>query len=268
MPNPTRSDAAPAQPAGADQPCPDQPRPDPASPGPRLYAYGVLGVSLILGLGLFGYLLGDAAIRFKEYERTVTVKGLSEREYPADRVIWPIQFNRASNQLAELYRTLEEDAAKIRAYLLLNGVQEAEISLSVPMVTDRSAQQYGGGPPSEYRYAGVQTLTLLSDHVQRMRELMAGLSELGKQGVVLAGGYPAPTEYLFTRLNQVKPAMVEEATRQAREVALKFAADSASHLGKIRKADQGQFVIQPRDSNNPQIKKVRVVSTVEYYLSD
>jgi hypothetical protein len=98
---------------------------------------------------------------------------------------------------------------------------------------------------------------------------MTRLSELGKQGIVLSGGdYQSQPEYLFTRLNEVKPEMIEEATRQAREVAQKFAADSQSTLGRIRHASQGQFSIADRDRNNPHIKKVRVVSTVEYYLSD
>jgi uncharacterized protein len=92
---------------------------------------------------------------------------------------------------------------------------------------------------------------------------------LGKEGIVFTGGnYQSQTEYLFTRLNEIKPEMIEEATRQAREVAQKFAADSQSTLGKIKKASQGQFSISDRDKNNPHIKKIRVVSTVEYYLSD
>jgi len=62
--------------------------------------------------------------------------------------------------------------------------------------------------------------------------------------------------------------MVEEATTKAREVATKFAEDSQSKLGKIKRASQGQFSIAARDNNNPHIKKIRVVSTVEYYLSD
>ncbi len=61
---------------------------------------------------------------------------------------------------------------------------------------------------------------------------------------------------------------MEEATTKAREVAVKFAKDSNSKLGKIKRASQGQFTISPRDKNNPHIKKIRVVSTVEYYLSD
>ena len=98
---------------------------------------------------------------------------------------------------------------------------------------------------------------------------MNNLAELGKQGIALTGtGYQTTTEYLFTRLNEIKPSMVEEATMKAREVAEKFATDSNSRLGKIKSARQGQFSISNRDKNNPHIKKVRVVSTVEYYLSD
>ena len=96
-----------------------------------------------------------------------------------------------------------------------------------------------------------------------------GLASLGRQGIALTGGeFENAPEYLFTRLNDVKPEMIQEATTKAREVAAKFAADSASSLGRIRTASQGQFTIEPRDKNNPHIKKVRVVSTVEYYLAD
>lgn len=98
---------------------------------------------------------------------------------------------------------------------------------------------------------------------------MGLLSQLGKQGIVfIANNYEAQTAYIFTRLNEVKPEMVEEATREAREVPQKFASDSASVLGKIKRASQGQFSINARDKNNPHIKSIRVVSTVEYYLSD
>jgi hypothetical protein len=98
---------------------------------------------------------------------------------------------------------------------------------------------------------------------------MGNIAQLGKQGIAFTGGnYEAQTEYIFTRLNEVKPEMIEEATTKAREVAEKFAADSRSTLGKIKSASQGQFSIRARDKSNPHIKKVRVVSTVAYYLSD
>ena len=229
----------------------------------------VLGFFILAGLATLGYLLGNAAIEFKEYERTVTVKGLSEREYEADIVIWPLQFTAASNDLGEMYRSIDDSTRKIREFLVEAGVGSDEISVSTPAITDKSAQQYGNQGQAEFRYTATQTVTVYSQNIGLARQLMQRISDLGKQGIVFSGGnYQSQTEYLFTRLNEVKPEMIEEATRQAREVAEKFAADSKSRLGKIKAASQGQFTISDRDKNNPHIKKIRVVSTVAYYLSD
>ena len=229
----------------------------------------ILGICLLLGLISLGYLLGNAAIKFKEFERTVTVKGLSEREFNADIVIWPIQFTAAGNNLEELYEAIDGNTSSIREFLAGKGINPQEISVTTPSITDKLAQQYGNQARAEFRYSAIQTVTVYSRHVDSVRKVMTELLELGKKGIVFTGGsYQVNTEYLFTRLNEIKPEMVEEATRKAREVAQKFASDSDSTLGKIRKASQGQFSISARDKNNPHIKKVRVVSTVEYYLSD
>jgi hypothetical protein len=148
-------------------------------------------------------------------------------------------------------------------------VQESEITLTPPVIVDKAAQRYGESPRAEFRYTALQTVTVYSGAVEKVRGMMTGLASLGRQGIAITGGeYDNAPEYLFTRLNDVKPEMIQEATTKAREVAQKFASDSASSLGKIRSASQGQFTIEPRDKNNPHIKKVRVVSTVEYYLSD
>lgn len=232
-----------------------------------------LGICLIIGLTSLGYILGsllsNAAIKYKEYERTVTVKGLSEREFDADIVIWPIQFSAASNSLEDIYDTIDTTTAKIKSFLKNSGVEAEEVSISSPSIVDKSAQQYGSQRPAEFRYTATQMVTVYSKNIAGVRDLMTKISSLGKQGIVFAGAnYETQVEYIFTRLNQIKPEMVEEATRKAREVAEKFADDSNSTLGKIKKASQGQFSISSRDKNNPHIKKVRVVSTVVYYLSD
>ncbi|SCN46486.1 SIMPL domain-containing protein [methanotrophic endosymbiont of Bathymodiolus puteoserpentis (Logatchev)] len=228
----------------------------------------ILGFFIFLGLFALGYLLANAAIKVKEYERTVTAKGLSEREYPADIIIWPIQFTEASNELIKLYSSVDASSLKIKHFLQKKGISEKEISFSSPVITDKSAQQYGNAK-AEFRYTAMQTITVYSENIKGVRAIMSSLSELGKSGIAFTGNnYQSQTKYIFTRLNDVKPDMIEEATKQAREVAQKFAADSQSQLGKIRKASQGQFSISARDQNSPHIKKVRVVSTVEYYLSD
>jgi len=229
----------------------------------------ILGLCLVLGHSALGYLLGNAAIQYKEYERTVTVKGLSEREYTADIVIWPIQFSAASNDLEQIYKSIDASSAKISDFLVNAGIDPSEISYAAPSITDKSAQRYGNQQGADFRFTAFQTVTVYSNNIEKVRKVMGNMSALGKQGIVFTGDdYQARTEYLFTRLNDVKPEMVEEATRQAREVAEKFASDSKSRLGKIKSASQGQFSINARDKNNPHIKKVRVVSTVVYYLSD
>lgn len=228
----------------------------------------ILGMFIFLGLAALGYLLDRAVIDFKTYDRTVTVKGLAEREYKADIVVWPIQFTVAGNDLTSLYNTIDDQAGKIRSFLANHGIDNSEVTVAPPAITDKSAQQYGNNAKAEFRYTATQTVTVYSKNVDRVRALMSSLSELGKQGIVFSGNYGSRPEYLFTRLNAVKPQMIEEATKKARQVAQKFAQDSDSVLGKIRTASQGQFSISPRDKNNPQIKKVRVVSTIQYYLSD
>mgnify|MGYP001555885874 FL=1 len=229
----------------------------------------ILGLFVFLGLAVLGYLLADAAIRYKEYERTVTVKGLAEQEYPADIVIWPVQFTIANNDLAELYDAIEKSTNKIRKYLQANGIAASEITLSSPAITDKSAQSYSSAQQAEFRYSAIQVVTVYSRNIKQVRRVMAGLPQLGKQGIAFTGGnYETRPEYIFASLNDIKPAMIEQATTKAREVATKFANDSRSKLGKIKRASQGQFSITGRDKNNPHIKRIRVVSTVEYYLSD
>ena len=98
---------------------------------------------------------------------------------------------------------------------------------------------------------------------------MTTITKLGKAGITFrTSNYDNKTEYMFTKLNEIKPQMIEDATRNARLSAQKFAEDSQSKLGKIKRARQGQFSIFPRDKNTPHIKKIRIVSTIEYYLSD
>lgn len=234
----------------------------------RIKSALVLGLLLCLGLSLLGWTLGSALIRFKEYERTVAVKGLAEREVPADIALWPIEYTAASRELPALYAKLDSDTQQVVAFLQAAGFTAEEITVAAPQVVDKLAQRYGGETHVELRYTGAQTVTVYSGKVELVRATERLLGELGKKGVTVGGEHFQPTQYLFTGLNDLKPAMIEEATRKAREVGEKFAADSGSKLGRIRNANQGQFSIDDRDANTPHIKKVRVVSTVEYYLAD
>ena len=235
----------------------------------RTFEAFLLGLFLCGGLIGLGYLLSNGILEMKKLERTVTVKGLSEREAPADIAIWPISFSEADNDLTALYGTIQKKTDIITTFLKGNGFGDADISISVPAIIDREAQSYGDTSRIKFRYTANTTISVYSTKVDEVRNAMRKIVELIQKGIALAGqDYQARPQFLFTKLNDLKPEMIEEATRNAREVAEKFAKDSNSRLGKIKKASQGQFSIDDRDSDTPHIKKVRVVSTVEYYLSD
>lgn len=180
----------------------------------------ILGVFIFIGLSALGYLLGKAAIEYKQYDRSVTVKGLSEREYDADIIIWPIQFTALGDDLEKLYSSIEQNTSKIKEFLVKNGLNPKDVTSTVPAITDKSVQQYSNNDKPEFRYTALQAVTVYSKNIEAVRFVMSSLSELGKQGIVFTGGnYQSQTEYIFTRLNEVKPEMIEEATRKAREVA-------------------------------------------------
>lgn len=226
--------------------------------------------ALVLGAGIAagGFLAGRGLVASRALDRTVTAKGLAEREVPADVAIWPIRFVLAGDNLEALYREVEGKQRIVLAFLDQAGFDDAEISVAAPSITDRQAQPYGD-MQARFRYSATQTVTVYTGRVPEVLEAGKRLIDLGKSGIVLSGDdYQARTQYLFTGLNDLKPDMIEEATRNAREVAQKFASDSDSRLGKIKNASQGQFSIEDRDGNTPHIKKVRVVSTIEYYLAD
>ncbi len=229
----------------------------------------VHGVFLLAGLGLLGWFFAHGLVGMKELDRTIVVKGLSEREVPADIAIWPVKFQEAGNDLTLLYTAIQKKNDLIVDFLVKNGFEKSEITISAPSITDKKAQEWGNQGGTGFRYTGASTVSIYTDKVQLVLDTREKLLDLGKMGIAISGqDYAARTTFMFSKLNDIKPAMIEEATRNGREVAAKFAQDSDSRLGKIKRASQGQFTIEDRDSNTPQVKKVRVVSTIEYYLSD
>ncbi len=224
---------------------------------------------LSLGIIILGWFIYAGIVRFKESERVVTVKGLSEREVSADRVIWPLVFKSASNDLTSLYSDIEKSNSKIIAFLESNGLSREEITVSPISVIDTEAERYSSGSYNKFRYKTTSVITVASDKVDKVRALMSKQGDLLKDGIALTtGDYEYSTIFSFSKLNDVKPEMVAEATNNGRMTAEKFAADSDSKLGKIRTATQGQFSISDRDANTPHIKVIRVVTTIEYFLKD
>jgi len=223
-------------------------------------------ILLCIGLIVMGLCIYSGLNSFSSRQRTVTVKGLSEREVKADVVTWPICVNMAGNDLSSINSQIAANNAAIKQFLLDGGLSEDEITFNAPSVTDRDAERYSSRA-NGYRYVASSIVTVVSDKVDLVGQLVTRQGELLSKGVAIASDdYSNQISYEFTGLNDIKPEMIEEATKNAREAGEKFAKDSESRLGKIKTATQGQFSIYDRDSYTPSIKKVRVVTTIVYYL--
>lgn len=231
----------------------------------------LIWAALLVGLGLFlaGREIKNGIGGIQESQRVVTVKGLAEKEVPADRVTWPIMFKEVNNDLVTLYNNIEKNNKKVLEFLHANGVQDSEIIVSPPDIIDFQTERYVS-QENKYRYNGTSVITVSSTKVEAVRQLIPQIAQLIREGVAVAANrqYDNPVNYSFTGLNEIKPTMIEEATKNARSSAEKFAQDSGSKLGKIKSASQGQISIFDRDENSPHIKNIRVVTTVVYYLKD
>jgi hypothetical protein len=230
---------------------------------------GAVLAAAVLGCGvaLAGGLVGRALYEARATERTVTVKGLAEREVDADLAFWPITFTATANELAAAQARIDRDAERIRAFLKERGFEDGEVQAGPPTVTDRMAEG-GYGNQGVERYVVRGLLTVRSPGIAKVREASGDTARLVADGVALVRDYEVRTQYLFTQLDRIKPEMIAEATRDARRAAEQFAHDSGSRVGAIRTAQQGYFSVEDRDAFSPERKKVRVVTTVQYLLED
>lgn len=224
-----------------------------------LVAIAIVGLGLAIRSGLRS---------FTENSRTVDVRGLAEREVAANHVTWPIVYKLTGNDLPAVYRNINTTNETIVKFLTDNGLSTGEISVSAPKMED-NIDNYNYKPGITARYAITSIITVSSDQVDKVRGLILRQGDLLSMGIpVQAQEYSNSVNYEFTDLNSIKPEMIAEATRNAREAAKKFADDSGSEIGKIKNARQGQFTIENRDQYTPYIKTVRVVTSLTYFLDN
>jgi len=233
-------------------------------------------VVLALGLAAAGWLAGAGLAASRTADRYVTVKGISERDAQADLALWPLRLVVSDNDLSRAYTRLSTQLGQVRGFLARQGIDTALVELQAFSVNDATADQYRNAD-AVTRYVIKQTLMVRSSDPAKVLAASQKVGELVQAGVVFSSGQEygggGPT-FVFSGLNDLKPQMIAEATARAREAADQFSTDSKSQLGGIRRANQGVFEILARDQapgiseQNQIAKRVRVVSTVEYFLKD
>jgi len=240
----------------------------------------IVSIALVLSFGIGGFLVGRSLQRFKTDDRSVSVKGLSEREVKSDLAVWIIQTRMANNDLLEGSKAIDAARNKVVEFLLQNEIKQEEITVEGIVVIDKKAQQYDNFQQGNaFRYLITQNFQIRSNNVDLIQKVSRMTGELLQVGVFLSHtDYGNPLQFYFTKLNDIKPEMITEATQNARKAAEQFAVENDSKLGQLKKANQGLFTIVDRTASlsggeggyvsgtNDIMKKVRVVISAEYSI--
>lgn len=222
----------------------------------------IQGGAIVLAAVVLGISLIFTVKTLKSYDDTVKVRGLCEKEVPADRVVWRISYSEKDNSLADLRTIVRRNNDIIVSKLTEAGFKSDEIKVANASYDDRYMYSNNVSQVS-YRYVANQTVTVFTKNLDLVRKLQQTLeTDLVNQNI-LANSW---ADYQYLGLNDIKPAMIAESLENARAAADEFAKNSHSRIGKMRTASQGYFEVEDLDENTPQVKKVRVVTTVEYYL--
>lgn len=217
------------------------------------------------GLAVGGLAIGHGISHRNDSSRSVSVKGLSEKEVPASVAIWTVAYSATGNDLAEINRNLATATQAVQAYLKKAGFADGDIAVQPPYVRDLSLETRDKDalPPAS-RYSASQSVLLRTGKVDAVKPAVAGIGELIASGVQLTGRNDP--DYSFDKLNDIKPGMIQEATKNARIAAEQFSRDSDTKLGKLQGASQGWFQVESRDVATPERKIVRVVVEVQFGL--
>lgn len=235
----------------------------------------VAALFLAAGIALAGWFVGTSLVESRQPLRTVTVKGLSERAVQADLGFWPIRFVATGPSLEAARASLENAEGAVRAFLADRGFADDEIQVQNVLVEDRAAGYNAGSMNDEYRFVLTEDMLVTTARVTELADASRSVADLLRQGVVFSSdAYSAGASFVFTNINDLKSEMLTEATTRAKETAAQFATESGAQVGDIQSANQGVFEILPavdipNDRPEKQIdKKVRVVTTITYFLVD
>lgn len=201
-------------------------------------------------------------------QRTVSVRGLSEKEVDADLAVWKLSFSTGSNDMKDLQNQIIRETKLAEAFLESHNLNASDYTVLSPEINDATVNMYSDPGRRNYDYVGKQTILIRSSNVQGVKAAAQDTIQLLGQGVSVSSDWDGKVQYYFNGLNTIKPEMIAEATENARKAAEQFARDSKSKVGKIQSASQGLFSIEDAAPGLEYKKNVRVVTTVVYSLID
>lgn len=231
----------------------------------------IIAVLIASGLALSGYFIGQTMYNAKVAINTATVKGLAERVVESDRADWTIMYGVSSQKKEDiplLYAQAEKDQKVIVDLLLDNGIKNEEITVGT-IDYGYAAYRDENQKVVDEKHKLTGDIQVSTQNIHLIASLRQKVNKLLTEGISVSSSRPT---YRFTKLNDIKPEMLEVATKNARVAANEFAKNAGTSVGRIYSAQQGNFSIQDlgQDYGDTQeIKKVvRVITTITFYLKD
>lgn len=227
-----------------------------------------IGLVLVLGMIISSVILSFGMSKIFHVERTVSVRGLDEREVDADLAIWQVSFSIPGNSLPDLQKEIVASTEKVKNFLETYGLTSSDYSVLAPAITDTTVNIYMDATRRQYDYIAKQTILVRTGNIESVKKAHSNTIDLMSEGIAISSDYDSRVEYVFNGLNDIKPEMIKKATENARTAAEQFAENSGSKVGNINSANQGLFSIEDAAPGMEEKKIVRVVTTVVYSLVD
>jgi len=216
-----------------------------------------ISIALIIFSVLISVAFFFSAKDFSKQGSYVEVKGLSERIVKADTAIWSMSFEVKSNNIDTLYSDIEKNITTIKAFLIEKGFEATEISVAPVNIYQDTYKE------AAFRYNSTNQVSVYTKKVDLAKATSNETLMLVKRGVVLNQNY---ISFEFSDINSIKPEMLADAIKNARDTASQFALNSSSTVGKVTRGNQGVFDISDKDQGSPEYKKIRLVSTLRFLL--
>ena len=216
---------------------------------------GTIGGLVVL---VFSLIVLISAKSFSDQGSYVEVKGLSEKIVKADVAIWNLNFDIKSNDVDVLYSETERNITVIKNFLKEKGFEDAEINVAPINIYQDTYKD------AAFRYNATNQLSVYTNKVDAVKAASKETLSLVKKGVTLSQN---SISFEFSDINSVKPEMLSESIKNAKDTAKRFADESGASLGSVARGNQGVFDITEKDPGSPEYKKIRVVSTLRFLLN-
>ncbi len=208
----------------------------------------LVAIIFSVAIVIAAFLLGNAYIKRAQPVGVISVTGSGSENFTSDLIVWEGQFVRMSPNLKEAYSDLNSDKETVRKYLVEKGIPSENIVFNSVQTSEQQENQYQNGNYVGSIFKGymlTQAVKIESNNVELVESVSREITELLNKGVQFNS---TPPRYYYTKISELKIAMISKATEDAHLRAERIAENSGGSLGELNNASMGVFQITGQNS--------------------